>query len=450
MDEQTSGSQLADRDDTADSEACAAETIGSHKDIKEWDVIVAGAGLAGVLAAAKIHDAHPEWKILLIDKDASAGGRIRTSDPSTDRWGYGLNRISKPLYDFWDQIIKMDPASADLPTMVTTEQHQFGVLSAGKIIETPVKDIFGQHGARAIAGAAAVRDWKNVEKVAERKGAVAFSKAWKGTRKDPSAIVMEHLARSFGIPDLWTCGTDMVIGRLDQHSCHYQGDWQEAIDLTLKYAEGQVTEKYNCRIAHAIKEGECWKLTTSQGEYKGNRLLVAQSPWDAIQWLPKSLCPLDLLSLTSKTKPVSILTLTEYMEQPVGLPDILVVPAESVQILVSGREVCFQVTLDYEVTLQAPSVVKAVRRLKRARSKLMKTVEGLSLKGDRISLVPVGWAQPTNFSVRKWATKISLDRINESKLAFCGDSYGGSIHGDENFIDSVLAATSALSQESVQ
>src|SRR5690606_976179 len=104
-------------------------------------------------------------------------------------------------------------------------------------------------------------------------------------------------------------------------------------------------------------------LETEKGPVLAGKLIVAQPPWQATAWLPRSCWPGHVLSLASKTKPVSVVVLAETLKQdaPEDLPDVVIVPAEKVQIIRNGvREICFQATIDYELSLQAPAVIKAV------------------------------------------------------------------------------------------
>jgi flavin-dependent dehydrogenase len=61
------------------------------KDEQIYDIIVAGGGLSGCLAAARLAHAHPATRILLIEKEATLGGRLRSSQPELRLRGYGLS-----------------------------------------------------------------------------------------------------------------------------------------------------------------------------------------------------------------------------------------------------------------------------------------------------------------------------------------------------------------------
>ena len=74
-----------------------------------------------------------------------------------------------------------------------------------------------------------------------------------------------------------------------------------------------------------------------------------------------------------KAKPSSAVVISESIVQAPkeDIPDVILVPAESCQIITNQKDsLCFQATLNYELTVQAPAVVKAIKRLKRAQEKL--------------------------------------------------------------------------------
>ena len=121
------------------------------------------------------------------------------------------------------------------------------------------------------------------------------------------------------------------------------------------------------------------------------------------------------------------------------------VPSESVQAVVTKSEIVFQATIDYEMSLQAPDVVKAVKRLKRAHRKFLAALPEIKTGVERVALVPVGWAQSPNQLERKHLDRLKMDAIQDRHLAFCGDAYGQSLNGDDNLIESVLSASEAMS-----
>ena len=128
------------------------------------------------------------------------------------------------------------------------------------------------------------------------------------------------------------------------------------------------------------------------------------------------------------------------------LAQFIIIPSESVQATISPKEIVFQATIDYELSLQAPDVVKAVKRLKRALKKLLTAAPEIKTGIERVALVPVGWAQTPSIMERKHLDRLKIDAVQDRHLAFCGDAYGKSLNGDDNLIESVISASEAISK----
>lgn len=420
-----------------------------------YDVIVAGAGCSGVIAASRAHDLAPDLTIALVDKETRPGGRLLSSKSADQTWTMGLNAISPALSEWLDQALKTNPTADDLPQYIRGRRQRLGVLSAGNVAEIEVAECLDKKAGRAIAGAAAARDWSLVDELLARaqegkKLDQALAQSWGGTRKSPSAIALEHMARAWGIPELWAVSNQVLLERAQefQAAC-LVGDWDQVLtNITQQLAQtGQLQTYFDSRILNADYQDGLWTLATTQGNVQARCLLVAQNPWDALLWLPKNLWPSRLVNMTSKAKPSSAVVLSEEIVKPdtTDMPDILVIPAENVQVLVEhGRSVCFQATLNFELTLQAPAVVKAVKRLRRARKKLLAAYPDLELAGDHIALVPVAWSQPTSPSDRRLLEKLDLKREQAKHLIFCGDAYGPSMFAEQNLMDSVRCAVETL------
>ncbi len=467
-------------------------------DHNQFDVIVAGAGIAGTLAALRLAvgqisaggDQATPLKILVVEKEGAPGGRLRSlaaqSADASDHgdghptWGYGLNGVSKPLIDFWQQTMRADPDSAwDPGSFSAREQGTLGILSGSDLSTIPLDQMFAGKGARALGGMAAARQWEHVtkilagdandggdepvedspeksddeaeEKSVDKRDLQSFANIWKESRKAPAAVVLEQFSPVIGITDLWSTPPEAFRQRVSYHTGPLKrGPWQVAINESLqKYIDaGIITLMTNCRVMSASLEGK-WRLTTSKGVFAAPRLVVAQPPWQALLWLPKHHWPAPLLAMANKVKPVSAVTLTERIENPseADLPDLIMIPAEGVQaVRSSADEITFQATIDYEISVQAPEVVKAVKRLKRARKKLLTARAGCMSENERIALVPVAWGQSAAVSESKLLQRMAKSNISSANLAFCGDCYGASYVGDENVIKSVVSATNIIGQ----
>lgn len=440
-----------------------------------YDAVVAGGGLSGILAVARLALMNPQGRYLLLEKEPVLGGRLRTSNPDQRLFGYGLNALSERLFEYLSRSLKADPEGPDLSTLVSKRQTRLGVLAGQKIAETEITGWFTPQGARVLGGLSAAKGWGEVETIC-RQGAVrgsavddddeseeseapksrskgaeaksldqkpqSFAHLWKSTRKVPAAIVLEHFANALGIPDVWGSSATALAERAAFHSSQlYCGPFDAVFDALTgcDWFRNAVTVVTHGRIVSAKREDDLWEIQAEGLTYHGRTLVVAQPPWQATAWLPKALWPSHVLQVANKTKPVSVVVLTEkVLASDVPLPDVTVIPAERVQMICnSPDEVCFQATIDYELSLQAPAVVKAVKALKRARKKLLQLHPGLVSETGHIALQPIAWAQSPSQSDRKWLDRLSKKPPIAKGLAFVGDAYGESYDGDTNILTSL-------------
>lgn len=447
-----------------------------------YDALIAGGGLSGLLAAARLALVKPEGRYLVIEKEPVVGGRLRISQPSKRLFGYGLGGISPRLFDFWAQTLQAYPGGPDLVGLAGHRQVQFGVLTGQKMAEAPIGDLFSALGAKTLGGAAAAKGWDEVDAIC-RQGAVrvaagddsddddaeeggaakestqdsrgaapksqAFGAQWKSTRKVPAAVVLEHLANVCGVPDVWSASATAVAERATFHASGlYAGPFEEALGALMgaeSFARA-VTVKTGCRIVDADFADDLWTVRAEGDQYQAKQLVVAQPPWQATAWLPRRLWPSHVLQVASKTKPVSVVVLTEEILIPeTSLPDLILVPAEHVQIIRSGpKELAFQATIDYELSLQAPAVGKAVKALKRARKKLLQLHPRLVTEVGHIALQPIAWSQSPAQSDRKWLDRFGKKAPSHHQIFFVGDAYGVSYDGDLNILTSVTHLTETL------
>lgn len=422
-------------------------------DDKSCDIIVAGAGVAGVLSCAKLAILNPQLNILLLDKDPGPGGRLRTTGAIEDHWSSGLNGVSDSLYEQINQALKENPESDDLSAVVTEKRNTVGILAGGKVSQISTKDIFGPLGAKAIGGRTAQKDWEKVEDIlqteddTQRQG--AFSKSWKLPKKNAATIVAEHFAPMFGVTNIWTSSNQSLKDRSNYiQEGLYVGPWESVLENLIKQSEGSIDVKYNCRIVEAKREGNLWTLETEQGEFSAKELVIAQDPWNTLHWLSKEYWPAHILEVALKSKPVSVVALSATIEKYDEIPDILMIPSEKAQVYTYGKkEICFQAVIDFELSLDAPEVVKAIKRLKRARKKLLKKYENLEIKGEHLVLKPVAWSQSTHTTDRRLLNNIRKKGTSGDHIYYCGDSYGDSYVGDKNIVSSITHMCETISNQ---
>lgn len=416
-----------------------------------FDAIIVGGGIAGLLTAQRLCASNPELKVLVLEKESRLGGRAVTGG-TAHHYGYGFQAITPRLYEFWNQALKSDPEADDLPSLVNNRLKLAGILMGNKMTEVDSTLLFSDRGARALGGLAASRQWPEVKSLfeAEDRFEHTFADRWKAPRKSPATLVLETYAQAFGVNNIWECSPGGIAERIAPLSAlPYSGDWQRALDALVQpyLSRGQLTLELDARVIDATySEQEGWELDTAKGTFKAKSIVVAQPPWTAFQWLPKQLWPAQLATMVSKTKPVSAVTLSCSIEagDVSELPQLIFIPSESCQAIVSSSEIVIQATIDYEMSMVAPDVVKSVKRLKRALKKLLLVVPDVKTGIEHVALVPVSWAQTLNTSERKHIDKLKMNALQKPHLAFCGDAYGQSLDGDTNLIESVISSSEAL------
>ncbi|MEZ4741019.1 MAG: NAD(P)-binding protein [Bdellovibrionota bacterium] len=312
-----------------------------------YDVAIAGAGISGLLAAARLGESIPDINIIVVEKEQVLGGRLRTNGGEAGSWSCGLNAVSSELYEFACKSFNLHEDKEDLPSFVNETQSKIGILSGGKIANIDVADVYGRQGARKLGGITAQKSWDKVEDLlfphdlAHDTASQAMGKAWKHTRKNPAAIVMEHFACSFGVADLW----QSTVQAIRERSKAFQqgsitGEWERAFSdlLNREPLKSAISLKTNCHIIEAKRIGDIWKIETEQGTFSTENLIVAQAPWVALDWLAKEYWPVPLLDLTLKTKPVSLVALTSEIEEYVELPDLTYITSEKTIVSVRGKK----------------------------------------------------------------------------------------------------------------
>ncbi len=408
------------------------------------DVIIAGSGLAGLLALSRLSREKPDWTFTLLEREPWHGGRMRPSLQEEGSRSCGLQSGTQELYQFVLESLGLDDASEYLRPL-----RSVGVMTGQKIQEIAYEDITSSVMARAIAGAAATKDWAKVEELlgAEELSEDAVNQLWKGDKKSAALVPLEQLAHYWGVPELQGSSIrPLQSGYRAAKQGMWTGRWDRLFDELISElrASNRLKLITRAQIMTAKNEDKTWTLSTTAGVFQGSRLLVAQSPWEAVLWLPKDNWPSRLINIASKTKPVSLVMLSEL--SPVkGLPDILFVTAEDVQIFHLEGQICYQTPINYELTVQAPAVGKAVKRLKRARKKLAQIFTDLAPEGaEHLALLSVGWTHSIHPPEYKWFEKLDAAHIQKPNLAFAGDSIGAEALADLNVIQSVKDAVSVF------
>ena len=421
----------------------------------KWDYIIAGGGISGTLCALKLISKKPDAKILMLEKDSRVGGRLRVSD-HTQSHGFGLHGVHPNLKDLLFELMK-DEKLCTMDRQPYESPSKIALLAANRITEIDEHPI-SKSGFRSVGGAAASKNWQefetNVLNIEETDKPV--SQLWKTSKKSAGVIVMQHLGRLMGIPDFLATAPQVIKDRLVSFET-VKGDWDclisDIVEALCKHEHfNLLTSAQIMTATFETEEEDHWKVVSRSGEFLTKNLIVAQPIWSAQKWLKKEYWNQNLLKALTKTTPSSLVTLTTQVvrkDKDFVFPfDTLMIPAESTQAIVeSQHSVVFQVTIDYESSLQAPTVIKAVRQLKRAKKKFnLAMEESCELTGEYIALVPTAWAQPTLANqINFYQGEFEL-YSEKNKLFFVGDSYGESFHGDENCIHSFKQFSNSLNQ----
>ena len=416
-----------------------------------YETIVAGSGLAGILAAARLRLLRPESSILMLDQAGGAGGRLCGLEPADPLSRTGLSAISSDELAFLENTLRGFSDLADPLEAIDQRRDMIGFLVAGNLDVRPAATCLSGDLAEVYGGPACRRDWDRCfEHLLRAPADQTIDTIW-SNKKGPSAPVLAAIGRLAGVPSVWDSCGDAVLARMRYAASglHY-GDWPAVFSGIIDVFQASPGFRFvpQSQIVEAFFHEDQWCLTTQSGKYTAERLVVAQPPWQALAWLERRLIPVPVLRLALKSKPVSVVTITERLTGPCSLPEVTLVPAEAAEVYHHrGINLSFQAPIDYESSLDAPSVVKAVRRLKRAHRKVHKALPDLSTVGERITLHTVGWSNSTLPSDRKWVQKLvgSSKWHTDSRLLFVGDSYGSDARPDRNLISSVLAMADSIS-----
>lgn len=402
----------------------------------EFDIAIAGGGLSGCTAAHRLRKLAPGKSIIVVEQEPRLGGRLRPYRQGEGA-GYGLTSMSIDLFDYCTH----DWAAPDVNRYQLIQQRveTIGLMVGSKLSTVRASDVFSEESARCIGGVVAAREWSLLQKHLDNDDpSTLLSQVCKLAKKEPLAPLLYALCPAVGIPDPTSITLDILRQRRQWiHSRPVFADTEALISGLI--ASSGISTKTQSRILSVKRNGKGWLLNTATGILEVRQLLVAQSPWDASAWLPKDLMPSNIAALMSKTRPVSTVTLTCDIEDPGDTPDIILVISEGIQATIqrSPMQLTLQATIDFEMSLQAPDVLKAIRRLKRAKKKLEVLYPMIAkASAERLALLPVAWAQSPVSSERRWLEK-GASQSTDATLGFIGEAYGTDYHFDHNIVSSM-------------
>ena len=418
---------------------------------QNYDVIIVGGGLSGILTAAKINAEFPAKKVALFEADHALGGRLASLDPALRPWAYGFSFINGQLYKHLDTLLKQDPSSEDLASFCPEKLNKIGILAGGKLTEFLSSDFFSAKAMKAYGGVSAAREWLEVAKIFESQDPddKNFNHKFPISKKSSIATVLEAYARILGIPEFWHAMPQIFAARATEltEGMHC-GAWSKPLTEILGRLQENFSLSTDCYVVSAkyFAADKQWLLNTRQGDVTCSQLVIAQSPWQAQFWLEKSTWPTPLLNVASKSKPVSTVCISYQIKNlPAGTAELTLIPSEdSCALIDHDGHVVFHSHIDFEMSLQAPSVMKSVKSLHRAAKKFAAALPGLELAHEHIALLPVGWSLSASAQDRKYFEKLDLSKLQQHHLMFVGEAYGKNLIGDVNILDSLQSAMNVV------
>lgn len=408
--------------------------------MQTFDVVIAGGGMSGVLAAVQLINSKQNLKIHVLEAEKTCGGRLRSSRREHNRWGFGLNSLSSDLSAFLtSSVSKIYPEWSMQDYLVERHNHA-GYCSGGKVSRFELSDLFRVSGVKAMGGRNAGKEWEDTEPLlfadSKKDPFESISKALDLKRSGASGTILTEIAKASGIPDVWNAPLDLLRNKAS-NPCRLYGYFDDLLEDTMDLLANDqwISLARHCRLVDLKKEGDLWILQTEQGPIATKEVVIAHNPWAATSTIARDITPVAVSNIALKAKPVSIVALSTQIVGGTLDLDFVMIASEEARAIKHGDVITLQATIDYEMSLDAPEVVKAVKRLKRAAKKLAQYFEGLELAGEFIGLIPEAWTLPTNTSDHKFIQK--MKNSHGSGLFFVGDAYGTSYDGDLNIISSV-------------
>ena len=401
----------------------AKATPSTPRATDRHDIIIVGAGLSGLLLAARLAQALPTASIAVLEKETQVGGRLCGNVPH-------LRQVSRALLDCCAQTCALAGESAPQELFAPYHHQQIElVIATAKTLNIARHELFSipivqQLGGRVLAS------------VAEKLCAETQVGRLKKTAKNfdqPLATLLDKLAVMLALPNIST----LTVRQLQQKlAAQRTGEllsaaWPQILPRLTK--NNNIVVKTECQVISAQRAHNCWELQSAQGTHRSQALVVAHPPWNAGEWLAAQYWPAQLLRSVRKSKPHSAVCLVTTAIAGTDLPRELCVAAANTHVLRTSRdELALAQVLSYETQLRAPAVTAAVGKLKRALHILTRIYQSAA-ELRLIALVPAAYCLPLG-EVQATATG----------LFFCGDSCGKSENGDDNIVTTVQNVSEAL------
>ena len=403
--------------------SAAKATPSTPRAIDRHDIIIVGAGLSGLLLAARLAHALPTASIAVLEKEAQVGGRLCGNVPH-------LRQVSRGLVDCCVQTCVLAGKTAPQELFAPYQHRQIELLIAtAKTLNIARHELFNTATVQQLGG-------RVLASVAEKLCAETQGGRLKKTVKNfdqPLATLLDKLAVMLALPNIST----LTVGRLQQKlAAQRTGEllsaaWQQILPVLTE--NNNIVVKTECQVISAQREHKCWELQSAQGTHRSQALVVAHPPWSAGEWLAAQYWPAQLLRSVRKSKPHSAVCLVTTPTAKADMPRELCIAAANTHVLrTSHNELALAQVLSYETQLRAPAVTAAVGKLKRALH-ILNRIYQPAAELRLIALVPAAYCLP-----------LGEAQATATGLFFCGDSCGKSENGDDNIVTTVQNVSEAL------
>lgn len=374
-------------------------------------IAIVGGGISALLLAHRLKLRVPTLHIDIYEQEEGLGGRLTGRDAT-------LRVISSSLGAFWDQSLRCDPESKDIFQLTDIESLEtVGLAVQSRMFEIARDDLFSQTTIKILSNRQVAQHWEKFMADTSNKKCKTLDRLYSAT--------LNKLAPLLGLPDISNLAISACQKKISAFAARevMYANWQPALEALA--CQAQVDIHTDCPIGSATYDVDTkgWRLVGKAGETAHDTLVVAQPLLSAENWLDKK--HLDTFALR-KEAPTSSLCIGIAAGQT-SLPTYMLIANDQALAIRAGDLYILSIRLGFEVSLQAPRVLQALGKLKRAARFLQKLDARIKADPLWVALLPAACVAPVPIP------------SSDSSLFFCGDNYGNSSEdGDSNLIDSIL------------
>lgn len=431
------------------------------------DVGIVGAGLSGILTALRLAHSFPQKKIVLLEMGKKIGGRGRLVRFSGELSGGGMSLVTGELVDFIQRTLQPVMDTSNVCDGSVLPVKKASVVQQQKLKVCSWNDYFSEAGLKSFCGRDIARLWIEFEakicQIPVEQRDAPLSKFWSESKKHPALRPLEQWLHPLGFSDdLLTWAVRCLLERLDyMRSIHGRLLW-ERFESVLNDCEGVLDNlliRRESQVLSAQRNPDSgWSLRGQGFELNCGYLVSAVHPRLLTDWIDVSELPRPIVQQSIKVPPTSMVMITQTMPELIGLwesetpnfTDQTWVLAENTTFQPQEDGLgCLKTWVDFEQSLEAPSVVKAIRRLRRAREKLSKSLDLGSpvTSQEHIALIPVAFSGGSSPAVSRLNQYLGLEQAVHGKgLSFCSDALGVGLSSDKNIVASVVRVCDKVGQ----